>query len=71
MVAKHRSGVEVLSGWDVSLSPHEVVLAPGQQVTVQVAVTPPGGFVGAQPFNLNAFSAGAFAGGVTLLVTKS
>jgi hypothetical protein len=38
---------------------------------VQVSIEPPAGFVGAQPFNLNAFAGGAAAGGVTLTVTKS
>jgi hypothetical protein len=71
MAARHRAGIAVPPGWNVTISPHEVALDPGQQVTVQVSIEPPAGFVGAQPFNLNAFAGGAAAGGVTLTVTKS
>lgn len=72
IAAKHRSGgIGIPPGWDVTISPQEVALDPGQEVTVQVSITPPPGFVGAQPFNLNAFADGAAAGGVTLLVTKN
>jgi hypothetical protein len=72
MVAKHRAGnIGIPSGWDVAITPSEVALDPNQQVDIQVTITPPASFHGAQPFNVNAFMAGAFAGGVTLLVTKS
>jgi hypothetical protein len=35
-----------------------------------VDITPPAGFSGQLPFNINAFAEGIFAGGVTLTVTK-
>ena len=69
-IAKHRANIGIPAGWDVAISPREVEIDPDQQVTIQVSIDPPAGFVGAQPFNLNAFAAGAFAGGVTLVVTK-
>lgn len=72
IAAKHLSGnIGIPPGWDVTITPNEVDLDPAQEVAVNVSATPPAGFTGAQPFNINAFCAGAFAGGVTLVVTKS
>ncbi|MDQ3698088.1 MAG: NEW3 domain-containing protein [Gemmatimonadota bacterium] len=68
----HRLGdIEIPPAWVVKISPEEVDLAPGDEVTVQVAVTPPAAFAGDQPLNITAFADGAFAGGVTLVARKS
>jgi hypothetical protein len=68
MVELHKSrDFSVPAGWTVAIQPDAVALAPGQEVTVQVDVTPPAGFAGEQPFNVNAFADGKFAGGVTLI----
>ena len=72
IAALHRSsGIEIPPGWTVVISPEEVPLVPGEEVAIQVAITPPPDFVGERAFNINAFGNGAFAGGVTLAVTKS
>jgi hypothetical protein len=71
MVAKHGTGIGIPAGWDIAISPDAPVLAPGQEQNVQVSITPPAGFTGAQTFNVNAYGDGALAGGVTLVVTKS
>jgi hypothetical protein len=55
-------------GWTVQLHPEEAVLAPGDDVDVQVLVTPAAGFTGRQAINVNAFDDVGPAGGVTLLV---
>ncbi len=72
IAARHRSGnLGIPPGWDVAISPATVTLNPGDEVPIQVAITPPAAFVGEQSFNINAVSEGAFAGGVTLVATKA
>jgi hypothetical protein len=63
-------------GWTVAFSPARPVLAAFQEITVQITVEPPAGFVGQHAVNVHGFAQGenrgrALAGGVTLLVEKS
>jgi hypothetical protein len=58
------------SGWDVAITPSELSLDPKQEQTIAVDITPPAGWAGQQPFNINAFADTKFAGGLTLTVTK-
>jgi hypothetical protein len=68
-LARHdRSRHAVPDGWTVSLVPAEPRLAPGQEILVRAAITPPPGFSGRRPINVNAFDTRGFAGGVTLYV---
>jgi hypothetical protein len=72
IAARHRlEALGIPPGWDVAIAPDAVALAPGDEVAIQVAITPPGGFIGEETFNINAFGDGAFAGGVTLVATKA
>jgi hypothetical protein len=65
--ARHR----VPQGWDVELQPSQPVLGPGEEIDVQLVVTPPGGWTGRQAINVNAFDDVAAVGGVTLFVEAS
>lgn len=65
-----RGGHPVPPGFTVAIDPPSPSLAPGEAVVVRVKVTPPDTFTGRQPFNVNAFHDGGFAGGVTLTATK-
>jgi hypothetical protein len=59
-------------GWTVVLTPNEPVMAPAEERTIAVEITPPDAFSGAKAFNINAYNgANAFLGGVTLYVTKT
>jgi hypothetical protein len=63
-------------GWTVTFSPARPVLDAFQQITLQITVEPPAGFVGQQTVNVHGFAQAenrgrALAGGVTLLVEKS
>jgi hypothetical protein len=56
----------------VTLTPAEVSLAPGEEITIEVTITPPDDFVGQQAFNIHAgYGTGKYAGGVTVYVTKA
>jgi hypothetical protein len=67
-VARHRAlNLAVPPDWAVVVSPSNVTLNPNQEATIQVDITPPPGFVGDKTFNVNAFTEGALAGGVTLV----
>ncbi|MGE0813270.1 MAG: hypothetical protein AB7O28_06865 [Vicinamibacterales bacterium] len=67
-VARHRAAdFTVPADWTVAISPATPTLAGGDEVTIHVQVTPPAGFTGDKPFNVNAYAEGAFAGGVTLV----
>jgi hypothetical protein len=59
------------AGWTVAISPETIALAPNAEATIAVDIEPPPGFTGQQPFNVNAFAEGIFAGGVTLVATKT
>jgi hypothetical protein len=68
--ARHdRSAHPVPPGWSVDLAPSQAVLTPGEQVEVEVTVTPPEGFAGTQPIVVDAFDEIGLAGGVTFLVS--
>lgn len=69
---RHRRGdFPVPPGWTVEINPDAPVLAPNDEITINVTITPPAGFVGTQDFNVNAFHEGGLAGGVTLTVVAS
>ncbi|WP_394893588.1 NEW3 domain-containing protein [Mesorhizobium sp. AaZ16] len=57
-------------GWSVAFEPQAPTLAPGDEIEVRVAVTPPEAFAGRQPVNVDAFDAIGLAGGVTFYVEK-
>jgi hypothetical protein len=57
-------------GFAIAIAPDAPMIAPGAQVVVHVSATPPVGFIGRQPINVNCFHDGGFAGGVSLTVTK-
>ena len=64
----HREAYPVPVGWTIELQPAQLRLAPGEEVEIVARITPPAGFKGKQPINVNAFSQSGFAGGVTLYV---
>jgi hypothetical protein len=55
-------------GWTVAITPNQLQLAPGEETTVQVAITPPTAFTGTMPFNITAWNNIHPIGGVTLYV---
>jgi hypothetical protein len=66
---RHRRGHDpVPAGWAVNISPENPALVSGDATSVEVVITPPGGFVGSQRFNVDAFDEHGPAGGVTLTV---
>jgi hypothetical protein len=69
---RHDRGLfPVPAGWSVQIllvAPH---LLADQEIDVAVDITPPVGFTGMKPFNVNAVSNGAYAGGVSLVVSKT
>lgn len=66
--ARHaRDTHPVPAGWSVDFGRREHVLAPGEQVDVDVDVVAPEGFEGRQSFNLHAFAGEVLVGGVTLI----
>jgi hypothetical protein len=70
--AKHnRANFPVPPGWTVVLTPAEIALNPADEVDIAVVITPPAGFTGQQPFNVNAIYGGKYAGGVSLVVTAA
>lgn len=64
------------NGWRVAITPTEIDLAPGEQITVQVTAEPlDHGFQGQQPLNIHGFASRAGrprvpVGGVTLLIGR-
>lgn len=65
----HKKGQDALpDNWRVSLDPAQPDLDVGEEITVHVTVDPPPDFTGEQKVNINAFSQGVLAGGVTLVV---
>lgn len=54
--------------WTVTITPTQLQLAPGEETTVQAAITPPPGFSGIMPFNITARNNIRPIGGVTLYV---
>lgn len=70
--ARHnRANFPIPAGWSVVITPEEVSLNPGDEVGIAVAITPPAGFTGTQPFNVNAMYDETYAGGVSLVVTAT
>lgn len=63
-----RRNYPVPPGWSVKIDPIEPHLPPEGETTIKVRITPPAGFTGRQPFNVNAFDRHGFVGGVTLYV---
>jgi len=64
--AHDRAKYPVPEGWRVDIDPAKPQLPPEGETTIKVRITPPTGFTGRQPFNVNAFDGHGFAGGVTL-----
>jgi hypothetical protein len=68
--ARHNpANFPVPAGWDVAITPALVSLDPGHEAPITVAIAPPAGFTGRQPFNVNARHNRGHAGGVTLTVS--
>ena len=68
-LVRHRRGTQQIpADWQVEIDPETPLLASVEATPVKVAVTPTGGFVGAQLLNINAFHDDSFAGGITLTV---
>jgi hypothetical protein len=63
-----RRNFPIPADWTVTIAPNSPELASNASIPVKVAVTPPAGFSGRQPINVNAFHGLGFAGGVTLYV---
>jgi hypothetical protein len=63
-----RAAYPVPVGWAVAFDPAEPVLAAGEGTTVLFTVTPPDGFVGSQPININGFDESGLVGGITVYV---
>jgi len=58
-------------GWTVQISPDHPLLQAQQEQEINVMITPPPGFKGTKAFNINAYTASVFLGGVTLYVQAS
>jgi hypothetical protein len=56
------------AGWDVTFSPANPILDPGQEITVAAMVSPPNDLTGRQPINVHAFTKSGLAGGITFYV---
>ena len=67
----NRANFPIPPGWNVEILPSEPSLTPSQEIDVAVNITPPAGFTDTTPFNVHAFYGNAYAGGVTLYVTKA
>ena len=66
---RHRRGHHPLpAGFHVEIEPATPSLPPGEEVPIDVTITPPFGFVGTQRVNVDAFDEQGPAGGVTLTV---
>jgi hypothetical protein len=71
-LARHQRGSQpVPVGWQVKIDPEAPSLTPDQSATITVRATPPGGFIGEQKLNVNAFHDDGLAGGVTLTVVAA
>jgi hypothetical protein len=58
------------AGWTIAFNPPAPVLTPGEQIEVQVTVTPPNSFHGEQPINIHTFSGSSLIGGVTISLQR-
>lgn len=57
--------------WQVAYAPAAPSLAPGDEIDVQVTVTPPGSFHGQQPINVHTFAGADLIGGVTISLQRN
>jgi hypothetical protein len=64
-----RGNFPVPAGWTVAVSPQTPSLDPNEELDIGVKITPPAGFAGRKPFNVNALRGDIYAGGVTLVVS--
>ena len=67
----NKANFPIPAGWTMNIVPPEVTLASGAQASIAVSISPPTGFTGTMPFNVNARYKDRYAGGVTLYVTKA
>lgn len=63
-----RTAPPVPPGWTVTLTPEAFTLEPDHEQQVEVAITPPAGFIGTMPINVHGWDVGGPIGGVTLIV---
>jgi hypothetical protein len=66
-----RTGNPLPPNWAIQFTPPNPVLGPGEEMTIDAVVTPPGNFQGTMPVNVHAFAADTLAGGVTVIVQKA
>jgi hypothetical protein len=57
--------------WQVTFAPAAPSLSPGEQIDIQVTVTPPNSFHGQQPINIHTFSGPDLIGGVTISLQRN
>lgn len=69
--AHGRGNFPVPADWIVELSPAQPTLQPDEEIDIKARITPPAGFTGTKPFNVNALYGATFAGGVTLVVSAA
>jgi hypothetical protein len=70
-IQRHLLGSHPLPpGWEVTISPPAPLLAPGDEIPVEVVIFPPDDFHGSRAINVNAFNRDGLAGGVTLIVVR-
>jgi hypothetical protein len=68
----NRANYQLPPDWTVAFNPPQAALIPGEEVQIEVSVTPPGSFTGEKAINVHAIMEnGQFAGGVTAYVTKA
>jgi hypothetical protein len=67
----NRANFPIPPGWTVGIVPPAVTLPSGDETDIHVTISPPAGFTGATPFNVNVVYKKRYAGGVTLYVTKA
>jgi hypothetical protein len=68
----NRNNYQVPPDWTVAMTPPEVTLIPGEEVEIEVHITPPDAFTGRKAFNVHAImDNGKYAGGVTAYVSKT
>ncbi len=65
-----RANYPVPLGWALAFDPPAPFLDSGQEITVQLRITPPDSFHGSQIFNVHAFNRTGLAGGITVQVQR-
>ena len=66
-----RTANPLAADWQVTFAPAAPSLSPGEQIDVQVTVTPPNSFHGQQPINIHTFSGPDLIGGVTISLQRN